>query len=209
MGNKITAAKLGKRYLKQAERPILDASIGRSLEDIIPRIHTNVNTPTAKQLMYPEVGLGEGNIRDKSQYITVDDLPDDWLEKMQAAAMQGKGPVGFMVALNLTKAGFETLRATSPEFEEAFQRCLLLSHSWWEDRGCDMATGAKGNSTVWYAFMVNYWGWNSNKSVQTIDSTVKSEVQAKVSHELDEEQLNAELKKRGLDQFIDVDDRYD
>lgn len=207
MTDKITASKVGRKYLSPKDRPIVNSSNAHSLKDIVPTLYSNPNTPTAYQMMNPEVGLGEGCIRDKAPYMTVDDISPDWAEKMREAAKAGKGPTGFIVALNLTKAAFETLRQTCPEFEETYQRCLLLSCAWWEDRGRDMAMGAKGNSAVWLANMVNRWGWDSNKSVQqsTVNSTVKSTVEAKLVQQLTDEQVTEELKRRGLDKFIAID----
>lgn len=206
MTDKITAGKLAKKYLRPADRPQVTPASTRDLRDLIPQIHENVNTPTAAQLMHPEVGVGEGCIRDKVPYMTTDDLPQNWMEIMSEAAAQGKGPVSLMLALNITKAGFETLLETSPEFQQAYERCLLLSCEWWEDRGRDMSVGAKGNSTVWIANMVNRWGWNSDKSVQasTVHSTVDSNVKATVRQALTEDELDAEIKRRGLDKFIEL-----
>lgn len=206
MTDKITADKLTKKYLPPSERPQVNSSSTRDIRNIIPQIHENVNTPTAAQLMHPEVGVGEGCIRDKVPYMTTDDLPQNWMEIMSEVAAQGKGPVSLMLALNITKAGFETLLETSPEFKQAYERCLLLSCEWWEDRGRDMSVGAKGNSTVWIANMVNRWGWNSDKTVQsaTVHSTVDSTVKASVRKALTEEEIDAEIKRRGLDKFIEL-----
>lgn len=207
MSDKITASKLTKKYLRPSERPQVNSSSTRDIRNIIPQIHENVNTPTAAQLMHPEVGVGEGCIRDKSQCVTTDSLPENWLEIMREAASQGKSPVSFaMLALNITKAGLETLLVTSPEFKAAYDRCILLSNEWWEDRGRDMCVGAKGNSTVWLANMVNRFGWNSDKTVQsaTVHSTVDSTVKASVRKALTEEEIDAEIKRRGLDKFIEL-----
>lgn len=161
--------------------------------DLSPVFIARSSTPTVEQLMTPPVEAGAGTDRDTTPYLTTEDLPEDWLELMAAEAKKGRGPTSMMRALGLTRAGFETILATSPEFAEAYDRCMLLSEEWWEDRGRDMACGEKGNGSVWIANMVNRWGWNSEKRLSTVNSSVGSG-----KTELTEKEVESELKRRGI-----------
>lgn len=188
----------GKKYLPPAERPNYTDVGARPASNPKPIFHRNPNIPTAKQLMNPPVKEGEGNERDNTAYLTVDDLPDNWLDLIVVEAKKGRGPTSYMRALGLTKAGLETLLATSPEFAEAYERCLILCSEWWEDQGRYMVTGdSKGNATVWIANMVNRWGWNSEKRDSAGDPNIKINVNSN-NKELTDEELDRELIKRGL-----------
>lgn len=193
----------GKAYLRPDQRPRA-SDIG--VHDLSrtgapgPVFHRHPNTPSAAQLMNTPIDKGEGNNRMNNPYLTVEDLPRNWAELMADEARKGRGLTSFMRALGLTRAGFETILATCPEFQECYERCLILSAEWWEDRGRDMACGEKGSAPVWIANMVNRWGWNSTRSEQLGQANSMS-VDVKVDsskRELTEEELNAELEKRGI-----------
>lgn len=187
----------GKQYLSKAERPDLTKVGAKPGVEITPIFHKNPNTPGAKELMNSPVAPGEGDNRDNNPYMTVADLPDDWFNLMVNEAKIGRGPTSFMRVLGLTRAGLETILATSPEFAEAYERCLILSSEWWEDRGRDMTVGEKGNSSVWLANMVNRWGWNSERTDNRGDPNVSIKVSTG-QRELTDAELDAELEKRGL-----------
>lgn len=164
-----------------------------ALDNIKPVFHTNPGTPTADELMRPPVKPGEGTIRDTTPYMTTDDLPFNWLDLIRDVAAHGGSVSEFMVALGITRAGYETLLTTSPEFAEAVDRCLLLSRVWWEKTGRGLVTGQPGNGTVYINSMVNYWGWSSQKqdNTQTITAAVATK-------ELTSDELDQELERRGL-----------
>lgn len=189
---KLDLSKLQKRYLPPSKRPAVETT--KKFTDFTPRVAASPNTPTADQLLNPPLPAGAGTYADSSPYLTVEDLPGDWLEVMMNEAKIGRTTVSYMRALGLTKAGLETLLATSPAFREGYERALLYAAEWWEDRGRGMTCGEKGNATVWVTNMVNKWGWNSEKR----DSTATLSSSVTVSKELSEEEALAELKRRGI-----------
>lgn len=188
----------GKKYLPPADRPDYTKIGARPASNPKPIFHRSPNVPTAEELMNPPVEEGEGDIRSNTAYITADDLPSNWLDLMLAEAKKGRGPTSFMKVLGITRAGLETLLATSPEFAEAYERCLLWCSEWWEDQGRYMVTGdSKGNATVWIANMVNRWGWNSERKDVSGDPNIKINV-SNANRELTDEELDKELERRGL-----------
>lgn len=198
MPSNINLAYGGKKYLSPAKRPKLEDVGARPTGTPKPIFHRNPNIPTAEQLMNPPVDEGDGTERDHTAYLTAEDLPDDWLALMLAEAKKGRGPTSFMKVLGLTRAGLETLLATSPEFAEAYERCLIVCSEWWEDQGRFLVTGAnKGNAQVWIANMVNRWGWNSEKRDISGDPNIKISVNNQ-NRDLTDAELDAELARRGI-----------
>lgn len=189
---KLDLKRLNKKVLPMQSRP--KVSNAKAAEPFQKVMHINPNTPTADELQTPPIPDGAGNSYDVTPYLTVKDLPYNWLDLMKKEAMIGRGPTSYARALGITRAGLETLLVTSPEFAEAFDRCNLLSAEWWEDRGRDMAEN--GNGTVWIANMVNRWGWNSNKQETT--AKVSATTKATVTSDLSKEELDKELERRGL-----------
>lgn len=194
--DKLDIKRMGKKYLPPSKRPQLpQRELGAiAFDEMMPMFHHASSTPTAQQLMEPPVEPGNGTMMDQTPYLTIKDLPDDWLQLMMAEAQRGRTTTSFMRALGLTKAGFETLLATSPAFAEAYERCLLYACEWWEDTGRGLATGdIRGNGSVWMANMSNKWGWTSKA-----ETTQQVKQQVVVQDDLSDEELEAELKRRGL-----------
>lgn len=183
----------GRKLLKKDQRINYETKINIDKN----AFHTSPNTPTAQQLIN-QIAAGEGTIDDTTPYITLDELPHNWLDIMRDLASKGKGTVSFMNALNLTRSAFETLLSTSPIFCEAYERALNLSQEWWENAGQSLVTGdLKGNGSVYIAHMVNKYQWQSSNS--QVKTSATSDLNVKIDNkELSEEELQAELEKRGL-----------
>lgn len=194
---KLDVKRKQKTYLSPSTRVKIGKS--KSIQDNLPHFVATDSTPSAEQLMHPAVMQGEGTYKDKTHLLTTDDLPPNWLDLMMKEARIGRGATSFMRALGLTKAGFETILTTSPEFREAYERCMLYCAEWWEDRGRDMASGEKGSAAVWIANMVNRFNWNSERK-ESNASIVSSNVNTNetVARELTQDELDKELEKRGL-----------
>ena len=202
--NKINLKRIGKKYLEPNER--VRVRLTRDFMGIYPQYEAmtakagyhelNPTVPTAKELIEAPAKLGEGTSYDENPYLTVEDLPEDWLELMMKEARQGRGTVSYMRVLGVTKAGFETLLSTSPVFASAYEQCLMYCAEWYDNAGRELITGEiKGNGTVWLANMVNKFGWNSEKTQSK--TNVESQSTVKIA-ELTEEEALAELKRRGI-----------
>lgn len=181
----------------------------QDMNTINRRVHNNVNIPTLQELMNNcNIKEGEGDLRQNTPYITADLLPVNWLETMKRIGSRGLGATSIMKELQLTKAQFETLLSTSPEFAEAYERTLILCGDTMEKIAVDMCTGdIKGNGDVLKFIMLNRFGWQTANKVQEITSnnvntnTLTATVQQNTTienKELSEKELKAELEKRGL-----------
>lgn len=188
-----------KKLLPPSERPNLSDHSLKPDQSLAPIVHIDPNVPTAEQLHNPPVAEGMGDIRMTTPYLTVNDLRDDWLECMTSAAKNGKGLTSWLRVLNITRAAFETIMATCPEFAEAVERCYILCAEWWEDRGRDLTCGELkgGSGYVWMANMVNRFGWTSSKN-ENNSTNLNATAIVNPKKELTEEEINAELKKRGI-----------
>lgn len=89
---------------------------------------------------------------------TIDKLPDDWKEKLFAAANEGASKLEMMLAVGVGDSAWETLQQDNEEFRLAVQRAKLLSQVWWEKKGRDLTEN--GSAVTWKFNMQNRFGWS-------------------------------------------------
>lgn len=89
---------------------------------------------------------------------TIDKLPDDWKEKLFAAANEGASKLEMMLAVGVGDSAWETLQQDNEEFRLAVQRAKLLSQVWWEKKGRELTEN--GSAVTWKFNMQNRFGWS-------------------------------------------------
>jgi hypothetical protein len=128
----------------------------------------------------------------------IEDLPENWKQKMLDCAQGGGSTVSIMVTLGIGHTAFETLLQDSEEFRSTVESCRLLAQNWHETVGRNMMVGANGNAVAWKFAMQNQFGWRDKQQLSgDPEAPIQQSVTVKKQN-LSKEELIAELRARGL-----------
>lgn len=140
---------------------------------------------------------------------TINSLPPDWESIMMDLAQAGEGSTAWRVYLGISRKVFEHLLNEDIYFSEAVEKAEDLYRLWWERQAMRMVLGGQGNASVYAIVMNNKFGYRTmrgdsqNSLPKTaVDPTIVKEVKS-----LSKEELEKELKRRGLPTQIFVESR--
>ena len=109
---------------------------------------------------------------------TLDDLPNNWKEKLLELGSRGASDVKMRVQLGgICHRTWEQLIDEYPEFCETVKEARARCQEWWEDIAQNNMLTEKGesfNATTWIFNMKNRFNWR-DKSEQSHDHTSKGE----------------------------------
>lgn len=92
---------------------------------------------------------------------TLNDLPNDWEQRMLDVGEQGGSMLEARHALGIAMSAWETLLEDYEEFREAERMRNELCEIWWESAGRKLVDGrfSKGSAATWIFNMKNRFGW--------------------------------------------------
>jgi hypothetical protein len=96
---------------------------------------------------------------------TIDKLPEDWKQRLFAAANEGASKLEMMLAVGVGDSAWDTLQQDNDDFRLSVQRAKHLSQVWWEKKGRELTEN--GSAVTWKFNMQNRFGW-SEKSDTTL-----------------------------------------
>lgn len=107
--------------------------------------------------------------------IKLEDLKEDWQERILELSKEGASIVELAVELEISRQTLYTLMEREPIFLDTIKRCKELCEYWWLREGRINLKDKDFSYTGWYMNMKNRFGWadktenktNHSGSVQT------------------------------------------
>lgn len=99
--------------------------------------------------------------------ITLDDLPDTWVEDITGLAGEGASIIELAVCLGISRTTFYQLSKRDKKFANTVKKCKELSESWWLRNGREHLQNRDFNYVGWYMQMKNRFGWRDKQDITT------------------------------------------
>jgi len=111
----------------------------------------------------------EMKIQLKDREIT---LPDDWKEKMEELAGDGKNYIVWLKELDLKKNNHLLLMKENPDYSEHVEKCIIIHDSWWLENLRTNICARGFNAYAWKFYAFNNLGYK-DKAIDGGESPVK------------------------------------
>lgn len=108
--------------------------------------------------------------------IQLDDLGQDWQERITELASEGASIAELSVELGISKDTFYALSKREPVFSDTIKRCKQLSEGWWEKQGRTNLQNKEFNYTGWYMNMKNRFKWTDRQDVTSKGETLPTPI---------------------------------
>ena len=105
--------------------------------------------------------------------ITLEDLGNDWSERMRNLSKDGASIVELAVMLDISRETFYALSERDKEFSYTVKKCKQLCEVWWLKSGRKNLENKDFSYTGWYMNMKNRFNWRDKQDVTSNDQEIK------------------------------------